>query len=119
MNAYKLNEKNLLTALRFLAHFKRACDISEVSKGMALLEILIFVNKSSSLSLIVSITPRKDETGAFLLPDAGKLQNKSYSEAMSSLLKSYATDSKIAKTTLEIASIREASNETLAQFDDV
>lgn len=119
MKAYKFDNKNPITVLPFLAQFKRACDSNRVSEGMPLCIVPTFMKDGPVSSLTVEINLYEDDGTTHRLLKAGEKQISTFVEDFNFLIKSYTTESNIAKATLEIAALRKTPIETSVKFVDV
>lgn len=97
MKVYRLNVKNSITVMHFSAQFKKTCDSIGVSEGKALWTMPTFMKGKTAYSSTVLMNPYKDDETVHRLAMADNEQPCTYMEADDFLLKSYATDSNIAK----------------------
>lgn len=116
MKVYKFDDRNSIRPLRVFAQFKRACDSNGVSENMALCIMLKFSKDRLASSLTARTTLVKDKGVSARLPKAGEEQKSTYVEVVNYLLKSYATDSNIAKATSNKARLKKTWFETSKQF---
>lgn len=119
MKAYKSDNKDPITVLRFIPRFKRACDSNDVLEAMALWIMPTSIKDGSAFSLTVQMMFYKNDGTAHRLPKAGEEQISTYAEAVNFLLKLYATGFNIPKATLEIAALRKTTMEAPVQFADI
>lgn len=119
MKAYKRDDKNHITGLNFLAQLKRVCDFNDVSEGIKLRVMSSSMKEDLASRLSVRMNRLGDGTEAYLFPQAGGEQIMIYVEALTYLLRSYMTDSNIAKAISAIAWLKKAFTGTLVQFAGV
>lgn len=86
---------------------------------MALCTMPTSIKLEPASSLTVRRTLHKDEGTTHKMPKTGEDHISTYVRAVNFLLKSYATDSNIAKATSNIACLKNASMYTSVQFADV
>lgn len=102
VKAYKFDEKDASSIFCFLSQFKRACNANRVFEGKAFCTMLAFMKDKPASNLTVQMVSYKNNGTTHRLPMAGEGQISTYVEAVRLLLKSYATDSNISKTLLDI-----------------
>lgn len=119
MKTYRIDNKDSTKEFRFLDQFKRAYEPDEVSGGMSLLVMSIFIKGGKELISKARMTSWGDALGERPLLKVEEEQITIYFKIVNYLLKSYATERNIAEATLEIALLKNAPNGTSVQFADV
>lgn len=119
IKTYRFDEKNPIKIFRFLTQFKRACKSNKVSENTALWSMQTLIKDGPVYNFTVGLTSHEDIRTTHRLPKKGEKQIFTYAESGNILLKFYATNSNIAKSTSEIVCLRKTTMKISAQFVDV